>query len=336
MSDNLKFISKEEIDKLPDYKKQRRIRDIYLVVFLIVVLIGIALILCGSLIKGLEETASILLIVFGGILLFFDLIILFFGLNIITKDNKLRKELFNQALKEELGVNTFYDPSPKISKLFLKESGISPLDVKEIKNQIVTSFDKKKVSVFECKSENPLVNNSIGVVSSTIQAGPIGALVGVGSVINSISNKETVSRMFDGTIILVTNLNKKVEGLIEVRSNKFSTPKSFNLSKEDRFEVESIDANDSYSFYSKIKDEAYYVVTPQRILELNELNNKINKPITMLFKENYLVIAINDYHLDIDKNYCSKNISTKEMYYELKQKLNCLKEIDNLFSFDKM
>lgn len=335
-NNNLKFLSQEEIDKLPDYKKQRKKRDIYLLVFLIIFIIGLFLVLCGSLIKGLEETASILIIVFGGLMLFFDLPVLFFGLNVMSNDNKLKKELFNQALKEEFGVNTFYDLNPKISKLFLKESGISPLEINECKNQVITSFDNKKVSIFECKTNNPVVVNSAKVVGATVQAGPVGTIAGIASVINSSSNKETVSRMFNGTVLLITNLNKKINGCVEIRSNKFSTPKSFQLNEDDKFEVESLEANENYSFYSKIKEEGFYVITPQRILELNEFYKKINKPIVLVFKENYLVFGINDYHLDLEKTYSNNSLSNKEMYYKLKDTLNDLKEIDNLFEFDKL
>ena len=330
-----KFLTVEEINKLPDNKKVRRMKYIKIFLYIISLIISLALLGIGIFLIIVNKDVKVggfLCVVFGAMLTFFLLassILIFNG----TIDKKYRDILLIQAIKEVLGSDAIFTKNAKVNKTLLKETGISPLDIEVANEQIVTILDNLKLSIISLKTINPLVTNVSQTIGATFEGGLAGFLLGSAASIISAANKETINRMFDGTLILIPLLKKKIDGVVEIRTKNFFSPVSYILNKDNLLEVESIKAHEKYNFYSKIKEEGFYIVVPEIIELFNKLDSIYKDGVVAIFKEDFIAIGVNNYHLNINKIYNNKNLSAKEMYFAIKDNLKILKEVDKTINF---
>ena len=101
------------------------------------------------------------------------------------------------------------------------------------------------------------------------------------------------------------------------------------LKDKNKFEVESLVATDRYNFYATNKEEGFYIVTSEIVDIFKDLDEFYKAGVVGVFKEDYLVIGINNFHLNVNKFYNDKNLSSKEMYFKIKDHLKVINEIIN-------
>lgn len=326
-----RFLTIEEINALGDYKKVRRNKILKILLFIFLTLIAIGMIVGGIILVNLygeSNVGGILLIIFGG---FFLMVLLCVSVVVFaqSKDNKYRDLLMVQAVKESLGKDAILNQKASISPLFLKETGISPLNIEKTNEQILVLIDEVLISLIDLKTINPLLKGGADFIEAVAQGGLGGVTYATINSIDGIVNKQTVNNMFDGTVIVVPSLKKKVKGVVEIRTKNCFSPNSFLLENKNKFEVESLVATDRYNFYATNKEEGFYIVTSEIVDIFKDLDEFYKAGVVGVFKEDYLVIGINNFHLNVNKFYNDKNLSSKEMYFKIKDHLKVINEIIN-------
>lgn len=326
-----RFLTIEEINALGDYKKVRRNKILKILLFIFLTLIAIGMIVGGIILVNLygeSNVGGILLIIFGG---FFLMVLLCVSVVVFaqSKDNKYRDLLMVQAVKESFGKDAILNQKASISPLFLKETGISPLNIEKTNEQILVLIDEVLISLIDLKTINPLLKGGADFIGAVAQGGLGGVTYATINSIDGIVNKQTINNMFDGTVIVVPSLKKKVKGVVEIRTKNCFSPNSFLLENKNKFEVESLVATDRYNFYATNKEEGFYIVTPEIVDIFKDLDEFYKAGVVGVFKEDYLVIGINNFHLNVNKFYNDKNLSSKEMYFKIKDHLKVINEIIN-------
>lgn len=330
--ENNKNLTPQEIEKLPSYKKERRKKRWLLVMSWAFLLAGILMILGGSLLIIFKEdylAGGVILIAFGGMILFSSIGSFIFSYSSIQKDNNLREILIKQGIREVFGEDSLFSSKIDLSKKFLIETGLSSLEVEKTQEQIVTMMDGYRTSIFSLSSANPLIDASLGTLGAMASGSVVlGAALGTLSAISDIKDKRTPDKMFDGTIILLSSLRYRLKGSIEVRPKKCFSPSSVLLSNKNSFETEYQKANKEYNFYASDIEEGFLYITSEVLLSISKINDLFKDGVIFIFKEDYMLIAINKYKLDINKYSKDVQLSAKECYFKVKEHLETLKKID--------
>ncbi len=323
---------KESIENESAHKSKKNTLLIKIILYLVAIFVVFPLLIYGIYTLMMGDRLSLV----GGILITFFatagfLVLLVFAPLVFKrkkKVNKYRDSFMMDALKEIFGKDVAISLKGSLNKGFLKDNYISPLDLERIDEQIVTTLNGQKISLVDVKTVNPAKERAVMTAGAILS----GKVLAVGAVaadaVGSLVNKETINYMFDGVIIVASRKSKHVKDAIELRSNDLNMSSSFVHSKNEHLvKMESINFNEKFLTYSKDPKGTFYVLTPHVMETILKLESKLNRRIMLLFNEDYLVLAINDYHLNIGKDYINDMKSNIEMRSSIISNLYVIKDI---------
>lgn len=310
-----KFLSKEEISKLPEKYVFTKKAKILIFVATAIVLIGILMLTLGIvfLIQNGED-GFVILITFGSIVLICGLITPIFIQSDKSKDQEVKKILIKQAINESFKGRVIYQPYSSVSSNILREFDVCPFDAEKGGEKLLVSKDKGNLSILEISSSNN-IKELIQLGLITLEGGVFsGAFISLITLAQKAQDKSLLSKGFNGTIMVFPNIRKYSKSIVEVRSKKFFTPLSSKFSNSNKFETEDIKANEKYNFYASDLSEGFVAIKPLMIQTINEIHDLLKNGFIMIFMEDFLVLAFSDEKININKISKNNKITAKSAY----------------------
>lgn len=182
-----------------------------------------------------------------------------------------------RAAREILGKQAVVARKVDVSKNFLREIGMSDLELRKIGTRITWSEGKLSFASLEASTEVPAsemtkeIGGSLlaGIVSGSVILGAVGAAAS--AVARTADGRNDSSQVFNGTILIVTGLSKKAQKPVEVRGKSIAVPTSKEFGKSSRIETESIGFNERFDTFAEDGESALYILTPPLIESLLQL-----------------------------------------------------------------
>lgn len=326
-----KFLSKEEIEKLPEKYVFTKKTKILISAAILISLVGIIMLALGIifLIRNGED-GNVILITFGAIVLICGLITPIFIQSDKSKDQEIKKNLIKQAINESFKGRVIYQTHSSVSSNILREFDVCPFDADRGGEKLLVSKEKGNLSILEVTSSNN-IKELIQLGLITLEGGIFsGAFISLITLAQKAKDKSLLSKGFDGTIMVFPNVRKYSKSIVEVRSKKFFTPLSSKFSNSNKFETEDIKANEKYNFYASDLSEGFIVIKPLMIQTINEIDELLKNGFIMIFMEDFMVLAFTDEKINIRNISKNKKITAKHTYNLINNTLSKYNRIANL------
>lgn len=139
---------------------------------------------------------------------------------------------------------------------------------------------------------------------------------------------------------MIFQFNKDFRCDLQVREKGFSYSKRKNglFAADDeklhKIEFEDIDFNNKFSVYGQNQAEAFYLLTPQIMEAMRELQEKTNGRIMFCFVHNKLHVAVND-GKDSFNPPVFKNLDIREECLQINNEINLITRFVDLLNLDK-
>lgn len=134
----------------------------------------------------------------------------------------------------------------------------------------------------------------------------------------------------------IFDFNKKFKADIQVCEKTFSNAKRgglFDKNKFNKVELEDIEFNKKFNVYAQNDLDAFYVLTPNTIEKIKELNNKIHGNILMCFIDNKLHIGLYN-NKDLFEPSIFKKIDIEKNHKKVKEDILLITQFVDILSLD--
>lgn len=307
MGENLSLERVKQLDK--SYSLYSRIYKVCLCFLIPLCLILIALGTCIGALTSYSTAGFSVMVV--AIFLFLVAIITYYVFRVKVRNMKDHiPEAVLCGVKDRLGPKAAVESSKaSIPEDILLQTGISDRNIVSAGAKMIYDYRVGRLVVFDCATEKSFseafFEGAVAIGALPFNAG-ITALAALSAVMNAPGS---VIKKFDGSLFIFSGLKKVPEHQVEIRSRNFGTTKTEEYDGNEPIQTESIEFNQKFKIFAASKEEALYVLTPQIILKLNELDDKLNGDLIVVFKGNNLTIGLDGKHIGLTQAF-SQNVSS--------------------------
>ena len=127
---------------------------------------------------------------------------------------------------------------------------------------------------------------------------------------------------------MIFDFNKEFKANFQVVEKNFSVSKIgdsvFKNSKFEKVEMEGIKFNEEFTIYAENAHDVYYILTPQIMEKLHELNEKIDGELYFGFINNKLYIGVDTGSDSFEAPDVYDKVTDEEVYKKIKKEISLI------------